>query len=245
MDKGIFVAMTGASAALKAQAGVAHNLANIDTVGFKAELAATKAFPIEGAGLRSRIDTNVERGQFDGAAGPLIDTGEELDIALRPGYWLAVQDSSGREAYTRAGDMHLNANGQLLTASGEPVLDQSGAPIALPPHSSLTLAGDGTVSIVPQGQGPETVANIARLKAVAAGSGELTRGVDGLMRARGALPAASGVVLDSGVLEGSNVSPAQMMVQMIDLSRRFEMQIKMIRSVEEDAQASNSLLRMD
>jgi flagellar basal-body rod protein FlgF len=244
MDKGIFVAMTGASATLTAQASVAHNLANIDTVGFKAELAETTAHPIAGPGWQSRIDTVVERGRFDAATGPMIDTGEVLDVAMRPGYWLAVSDSRGREAYTRSGDMHLNSNGQLLTASGAPVLDQGGSPVAVPPHASISLADDGTLSIVPVGQGPETVANIARLKLVAVNGADLTRGVDGLMRANGDLPAATGVVLDSGMLEGSNVNPAQMMVEMIDLSRRFEMQIRMIRSVEENAQSSNSLLRM-
>jgi flagellar basal-body rod protein FlgF len=244
MDKGLYVAMTGASATLKAQAGVAHNLANIDTIGFKAELAIASAHVVEGPGWRSRFDAELERGKFDDSAGPLIDSGNPLDVAMRPGFWMAVADTEGKEAYTRAGDLKLTANGQLVTGSGAPVLDQSGAPIAVPPYASITLAQDGTVSIVPLGQSGETTATLGRIKMVEAGASNLTRGVDGLMRADGALEAASGGTLDSGVLEASNVGSGQMLVQMIELSRRFEMQIKMIRSVEENAQASNALLRL-
>lgn len=244
MDKGLYVAMTGASATLRAQAGVAHNLANIDTIGFKAELTAASAHAIEGPGWPSRFDVELERGKFDDAAGPMIDSGNPLDVAMHPGFWMAVADDQGKEAYTRAGDLKLTANGQLLTASGAPILDRGGAAIAVPPHTSITFAQDGTISIVPLGQSAETLAIVGRIKIVEAGASNLTRGVDGLMRASTTLEAASAGALDSGVLEASNVGSGQMLVQMIELSRRFEMQIKMIRSVEENAQASNALLRL-
>lgn len=247
MDKALYVAMTGARASLQAQASVSHNLANADTAGFKAVLSNTEAFPIRGPGHPSRIDAlHVDQG-FDNRDGALRVTGNTLDVSLRPDRWLAVQAPDGSKAYTRAGNLSLTPNGQLVTAGGRQLLDEQGNPIALPPHQSLEIGQDGTLSIVPLGEGPQTVAIVGRLRVVDAGQDQLSRGRDGLMRnadPEQPLAQAPGNVLTSGALEESNVDAAGALVQMIQLQRQFEMQVKVIKHGDENAQSANTLLRL-
>lgn len=244
MDRALYIAMTGASATLKAQASVSHNLANADTVGFQATLSGTVAAPVTGAGHASRVAAEYRTLGVSNAGGELLNTGNALDVALQGDRWLAVQDSTGGTAYTRAGDLKLTPNGLLTTASGAPVLGADGAPVAVPPYESLTIGGDGTISIVPLGQPASTVTEAGRLKVVEATTSQLVRGDDGLMRAAPGsepLPAA-GTVLTAGALEGSNVDATSMLVQMIQLSRQFEMQVRVLHSGDENARSSNSLL---
>jgi flagellar basal-body rod protein FlgF len=246
MDRALYIAMTGASATMKAQEAVSHNIANVGTVGFKAELLQQEARKVEGPGFETRFNALVADGGFDASSGPISTTGNDLDIALVEDRWLAVQDPQGNEAYTRAGDLALTPLGQLVTRSGLAVLGENG-PVAVPPHQKLTIGGDGTLSIVPQGQGPETLAQVGRLKVVTATGNDLARGPDGLFRAKDpqAPPApAAGGVLVAGALEGSNVNAAEALVQMISLSRQFEMQVKVLRTADENARAASSLLRM-
>jgi flagellar basal-body rod protein FlgF len=177
--------------------------------------------------------------------GPLLSTGRDTDVALREGLWMAVADGEGNEAYTRAGELSVNQNGLLTTASGRQVLGENG-PIALPPYSKLEIAGDGSISIVPLGQGAETQAIVARIKVVQAPGAELNRGEDGLFRRADGEPAAQvgGAVLMTGVIESSNVNAADNLVKMIELARSFEMQVRSIKTADENARASNSLLRL-
>lgn len=245
MDKGLYVAMSGASASLRAQATVAHNLANANTVGFKAAQATTEAFRIPGEGLPSRVAAVPAHVGFDAGAGAVMTTGGSLDVALHENVWLAVQDRDGGTAYTRAGELRLSANGMLTTVGGHPVLGENG-PITVPPHERLTIGNDGTISIQPQGQGADTLVIFGRMQLVSADApGALRRGEDGLMRAAdGELPRVAGNALTPGALEGSNVDTAGMLVRMIELSRQFEMQVKMLKTGEENARASASLMRL-
>ena len=245
MDKGIYVAMTGASTALRAQASVAQNLANADTIGFKAALVQTQPYAVGGAGLPSRVAATLVPGGFDGDSGALQTTNNPLDVALKPGNWLAVQDSAGQEAYTRAGNLHVTENGQLVGASGRPLLGENG-PISIPPYQTLSIAPDGTISIVPQGQGPQVQANVGRLRVVAADAGALSRGVDGLMRRTdGTTPdAVAGNVLTPGALEASNVNAADALVGMIELSRQFDLQVQVLHHADDNARAATTLLRL-
>jgi len=248
MDKSIYVAMTGAQASLQAQGTVSHNLANVDTAGFKAVLSNTEAFPIKGAGFPSRIDTIMTDKGFDARLGTLRTTGNPLDMALRENRWLAVQAQNGETAYTRSGELVLNPNGQLQTSGGRAVLDEGRNPITIPPHQSLEIGDDGTISIVPLGEGPQTLAIVGRIGVVEAPRERLTRGLDGLMRDSdpdaAPFPQSVGPSLTTGALEGSNVDPANALVQMIQLQRQYEMQVKVIKSGDENVQSANSLLRV-
>lgn len=243
-DRALYVAMTGASASLQAQASVAQNLANADTVGFQATLDGTLAAPVTGAGLASRVAAAHRTLGVSAAPGALQNTGGELDVALHADRWLAVQASDGSTAYTRAGHLQLNPNGMLTTSTGLPVLGADGAPLAIPPYQTLHIAGDGTISIVPQGQPPSTLTEAGRLQVIAAKTTELDRGDDGLMRPRpGVAPLpATGASLTSGTLEDSNVRAADALVSMVELSRKFEMQVQLLQRADENARATSSLV---
>jgi flagellar basal-body rod protein FlgF len=120
-----------------------------------------------------------------------------------------------------------------------------GGPISVPPHTSLMIAADGTISIVPVGQGPETTSQVGRIKMVNPPAESLARGEDGLFRMADGTdaPPDANVRLASGVLESSNVNIADAMVNMIELSRHFDLQVKAMRTAEENAAASAQLLK--
>lgn len=245
MDRALYIAMSGAAQTLRAQAVNHHNLANAATTGFKAELAVAAAVDVQGAGFGSRINTQGFIAGTDGSGGSVQATGGALDIALKPGHWLAVQTADGREAYTKAGDLTLDANGGLRTASGLAVLGEGG-PITLPAASSVSIGSDGTVSVIAAGQTGAQAVNAGRLKIIAADTPQLTRSGNGLFSAKaGFVPTpASGPVLTSGALESSNVNVADAMVTMIELARNFELQSKAMKAADENAQQASSLVRM-
>lgn len=245
MDRALYVGMTGAMQTLQAQTVNSQNLANASTTGFKAQLLQAQAVAVGGGGLDSRVNVRSGEGGWDASGGSLQQTGRDLDVSLRDGAWLAVQASDGSEAYTRRGDLQIDAYGQLVTGSGQPVLSEGGL-MSIPPASSIHIAGDGTVSIVPQGQGPEAQAVIGRLKVVEGSAMQLQRGADGLMRVRSgvALDSAAGNAVSSGTLESSNVNLADTMVNMISLARQFELQTRVMKTTDENAQAAAQVLRM-
>ncbi|EBW6088692.1 flagellar biosynthesis protein FlgF, partial [Salmonella enterica subsp. enterica serovar Enteritidis] len=116
--------------------------------------------------------------------------------------------------------------------------------------SEISIAADGTISALNPGDPPNTVAPVGRLKLVKADAKEIVRGDDGLFRLSPAAQAQRGPTLQadpairvmSGVLEGSNVKPVEAMTDMIANARRFEMQMKVISSVDENSQRANQLL---
>src|SRR5579872_1543510 len=153
MDKLLYVAMSGAKETLRAQAANTHNLANSSTTGFKADLSAFQSRAVTGPGYASRVYATDSTVGWDHKEGSQEQTGNPLDIAVKGPGFIAVQDAKGKEAYTRAGDLHVDPAGQLLTATGLPVLGDNG-PISVPPSNSITVATDGTISVVPLGQQP-------------------------------------------------------------------------------------------
>lgn len=245
MDRFLYVAMSGAKETLQAQTANNHNLANASTSGFKADLSAFQSRAVQGPGYASRVYSTEASVGWDDSTGTMTATGQDLDVAIQGSGWFAVQAADGAEAYTRAGNLHVDANGMLMTATGHPVLGD-GAPITVPPHNSISVGRDGTVSIVPAGQTASTLATVGRIKLVNPPAAELQRGNDGLFRSATGSEAVSNanVSITAGVLESSNVNVADAMVQMIELSRRFELQVKAMRTAEEDAQATAQLLRM-
>ena len=245
MDRALYVGMSGAIATLRAQTANSHNLANAGTVGFRAELEAAQAVNVDGAGFQSRVNSRLKDNGWDSAQGAIMQTGESLDIALKGDNWLAVQAPDGSEAYTRAGDLRLDPNGQLRTANGLAVLGDGG-PISLPLSTSISIGNDGTITAVPQGQSAASQVVIGRLKVVGGTQNQLERGSDGLMRATAGttLNPATGDVLASGALESSNVNLAGAMVNMINLARQFELQSKVMKAAEDNARASNSLVSL-
>ena len=243
MDKLLYVAMSGAKETLRAQAANNHNLANVSTTGFKADLSAFQSRAVSGPGYASRVYAQDNVVGWDSSVGSQQETGNALDVSVNGTGYFAVQDATGNEAYTRAGDLHVDPSGQLLTATGHPVLGDNG-PISVPPYSSITVAKDGSISIVPLGSTAQTNAIIARLKLVNPPANTLQRGADALFHSTSTDPveADAATTVTPGTLESSNVNIASAMVNMIELARQFDMQVKALHSADENAQSATKLL---
>jgi flagellar basal-body rod protein FlgF len=245
MDRSLYVAMTGATQMMRAQSEVAQNLANADTVGFKAQLSSFQPLPVQGPGMPTRVNSVAQGLGVDLRAGGQIDTGRELDVSVQGKGWVAVQTADGSEGYTRSGELRLTSDGLLTDARGNLVLGDGG-PISVPQSSQMTIGNDGTISVVPMGQTPATIAAVGRIKLVNPPADQLQLGSDGLMHLAGGgtADADPAVALKSGTLESSNVNPSQTLVQMIQLSRQYELQIRSIKSADENAQSASRLLQM-
>ncbi len=244
MDRLVYVAMSGAKQILDAQAANNANLANASTVGFRADLTAFQTQEVTGAGLPSRAYATDSSVGWDPSSGSLEATGQPLDVAVKGPGWIAVQASDGTEAYTRAGDLHVDPSGLLMTATGQPVLGDSGA-ITVPPASAIKIGTDGSVSVVPQGQPALSVSVIGRIKLVNPPADQLSRGTDGLFRSTSSnpTPADASVHLVPGTLESSNVNIAETMANMIELARNYEVQVKAMKAAEDNASSSAKLLQ--
>lgn len=245
MDRLLYVAMTGAKQLMQAQALVSHNLANVSTTGFRADLARFEAAPIEGPGWETRVNTVATGLGFDRSAGTLVETGNVLDVAIDGEGWLAIQAPDGSEALARGGSLHVNSVGLLETERGELVLGDNG-PLAVPPYSEIALAPDGTLSIVPQGQGAATLAQVGRLRLVNPPADQLEKRIDGLVRVKGGgeLESDATVKVASGFVETSNVGVADSLVDMIELARQFEVAVRMMQTADENASRASSLARI-
>ena len=239
MDRRIYTAMTGAKATMQVQDSLANNLANVSTTGFRAELQALRAVPVQGSGASTRAFVIETTPGYNAAPGNVSGTGRKLDVAMKGNAWLAVQGLDGTEAYTRAGALDVSADGTLTTVGGLTVLGDGG-PIQVPANSEVNIGSDGTVS-AKGANGRSTT--VGRLKLVTPEE-PLSRGTDGLFRAAdGAdLPADATARVQDGALEGSNVSAIETMVAMIAAARQFEAQMKVMQTAEADEKTAAQLL---
>jgi flagellar basal-body rod protein FlgF len=245
MDRLIYTAMTGAKHAFMQQAGVANNLANASTIGFKAQMHRFEAVPVLSEAMPTRafvVDASIQD-IFD--EGPIIRTDNPLDVAVDGPGWIAVQTADGNEAYTRAGALEINVNGVLQTKSGY-IVAGDGGPVTIPPDNNVSIGPDGTVSVIPTFGTPNVVNVVGRVKLVNPPEADLERGGDGLFRLKegGLAPLDENVRLAAGNLEGSNVNAAESMVNLISLSRQFETQIKLLQTADQNARQADQLLSL-
>jgi len=246
MDRMIYTAMTGAKHILEQQATVSQNLANASTTGFRAQVDAFRAVPVQGADLPTRayvVDATVGS---NFAPGPIEQTGRALDVAVQGDGWLAVQMPDGSEAYTRDGNLKTSENGVLETQGGLPIAGDGG-PISIPPDVKVAIAKDGTISAVPTSGSVAAVTTIGRLKLVNPPTDNLVRGDDGLFRTRDGSPADAdpNVTVASGALEGSNVNVVDAMVDMIGLARQFEMHMSLLKNAESNETKASQILSLN
>lgn len=246
MDKALFIAMTGAKHNMLAQANRANNLANLSTTGFRADFEQSRSMGVYyGDGQPTRAYAMTESPRADFTPGSMIATNNPLDIAIQGEGFIAVQAPDGTEAYTRAGNMTVDATGMLRTANGLPVLGAAG-PINIPENEKVQVGSDGIISVIGQGQGPEAMVQVGQIKLVNPDIQNLEKGDDGLFRQRDgeiALPAVE-VTVRSGMLESSNVNAIEEFTQILSLARQYEMQVKVMKSAEENSAASAQLLQM-
>ncbi|GGY04797.1 flagellar basal body rod protein FlgF [Paludibacterium paludis] len=240
MDALIYTAMSGANRALHAQQVHANNIANVETRGFRADIEMADSQAVKGYGYDSRHMPSLQANAVDGRAGTLTATGRELDVAIKGDGYFAVE-IAGKEAYTRAGSLVVDRDGALLL-NGHPVLGAGGA-ITLPPFAKVEISANGTIAILPAGE--TELQDVDRLKTVTLPAGEATKNEAGLLVRRDGRNADAGDDLEvaSGHLEASNVSAVEEMVATMSLNRSFEMQMKLLRSADDLADAGNRLMR--
>lgn len=245
MDRMLYLAMSAAKETLIAQANNSNNLANVNTPGFLEDLNQFRSMPVYGQGYPTRVYALGERPSSNFDKGSIQATGNPLDLAIRGEGYFAVQAADGSEAYTRRADLQVDANGLVTNGQGLPLIGNSG-PIALPPYERLEIATDGTITILPEGATPDALAILDRIKMVNPGNAELIKGDDGLLRLRGGdeADADAATELVTGAIESSNVNASDALVTMIELARKFEMQVKMMKTSEELDNASASLMRL-
>ena len=247
MDKLIYSSLSAMRAAMARQTTTANNLANVNTAGFRGEMSSSTALWLKGDGFESRATNSGEVVSADMSEGTISETGRSLDIAVQgKDTLLAVQSREGDEAYTRRGDLQISESGLLTTGDGMPVLGDGG-PITLPAYDKLTIAADGTISIVPQGGDPTQVQTVDRLKLVSTNGSPIAKGLDGLFRDRngGTLAPDPQATVRQGAIEGSNVNVSATLIDMIEASRDWDMQVKMMSAAQDIDKASTSLMSFD
>jgi flagellar basal-body rod protein FlgF len=243
MDKALYIAMTAAKNNMLGQAIRSNNLANVNTTGFRGDFEQARSMGVYyGEGLPTRAFALTETPQTNFAEGALIQTGRDLDVAIKGNGFIAVQAADGREAYTRAGSLYIDSAGVLRTGNNLPVMGSSG-PMAIPEFQKLEIGLDGIVSIVGKGESPDALSQVDQIKLVNPDEKLLKKGSDGLLYAEEDIGIDVDVTLVSGFLEGSNVNPVNELTHILTLARQYEMSIKLMKTTEENSQASARLLQ--
>jgi flagellar basal-body rod protein FlgF len=243
IDRFAFTAMTGAKHAMGQLATTTHNMANLQTPGFREMLSMFRAVPVEGASADSRSFVVDSTPGADWTPGTVSPTGNPLDLAIQDQGLFVVLRSDGQEAYTRAGKFHLDAQGFLVNSAGLPVLDDEGSEIQIPQGSKdIQFSSNGTIRVTLPGQMFETT--VGRLKLVNPLPHTLERLPDGLFGTTEELYASADVQVLQGSLEGSNVNAAQAMVQMIAQNRLFDLNIRLVQAAEQNSKTAGTLMSL-
>jgi flagellar basal-body rod protein FlgF len=204
---------------------VANNVANVNTNGFKADKSLFQEFLTSGAhednfkaGDR-RISFVQDRSTYhDFASGPLEQTKNPLDVAIDGGAFLVVQTPAG-ERYTRDGSLQINAQGQLVTAGGNPVLGTGGPIVFQPGDKEISIAADGGVSVLEGANKVDSLRGKLRLVSFANAQSLVKEGSN-LFSGGGAVPDAKAQVRQ-GYVEKSNVNSVAEMSRMIEVTRTY------------------------
>ena len=245
MDKLIYTAASGLKSHMSAQAAIANNMANASTIGFRAERINFDSLMLQGPGFDSRLPSSEEVHDFDRNPGTIMSTGRNLDVAMTGDQFMAVQAGDGSEAYTRRGDLQVSASGVLETGDGFPVMG-SGGPITVPPASSISIANDGTISIVAAGDATQTPQVLDRIKLASPAGSQTVKGLDNLIHVKGGgtLPQDMDAKCQSGALEQSNVNMTQALVDMIENQRSYEVQANLMKETKNLDESAASVMRM-
>ena len=245
MDRMIWTAVSGMNASMARERMIASNMANAQTPGFRAEVMAATPTTLEGPSLEVRALTGAA---VYGAAmdpGALVETGRALDVALTGDGLLSVQAADGTEAYTRRGDLSLSPAGVLTNGDGALVIGENG-PISVPPGSNVSIGPDGAVLVRSASDPNAPPQQVERLKLAGWHGSRIAKGLDGLFRVQGdgVLPQDAEARLVSGALEQSNVQTSQVLVQMVEAQRLFDMRTKLVATAKELDEQGASLMRL-
>ena len=245
MDRLIYTSLTAMRGSMSRQTAIANNLANAQTPGFRADIANAQSLWLDGSGLDARAMASEEVLGADMRAGTVTQTGRDLDIAMQGDALLVVQATNGEEAYTRRGDLQISPSGLLTTGDGHPVQGGQG-PVTIPPADAISIDQEGRVWVVPQGGDPENPQEVDRLRLATPTGSEIAKGLDGLFRVKGGgiLPDDPEARLLTRSIEGSNVTATSALVEMIEASRSWDTQLKMISDVRDMDSATANLMQL-
>ncbi len=240
MDSFLYTATSGASRVLKAQQVHSNNLSNADTAGFRADMERLKSVPLQGSGFdgRTMVVTNSAATRFD--SGDITKTGRPLDVAILGDGFIAVETPDGQEAYTRAGNIAVDVNG-ALSINGFALVGENG-PMVLPEYQKVEVSERGRISITPPGGGAEV--EVGAIKLVRPEINQLQKESDSLLHPVNGAPleADETVQVAPEHIEGSNVSAIDELLNVMSLTRNFEMQVRMMKAAESLAQAGNKMM---
>lgn len=263
MFRALYTAASGMSAQQLNLDNVANNLSNSSTAGFRRRriqfqdlmyqnivapgAAATQQTTLP-AGLQVGLGTRSAASEMIQTQGEFNTTGNPYDLTIKGQGFFQVRLPSGELAYTRAGSFHLDAQGNVVTAEGDPLEPA----ITVPPDAlTVTVGSDGTVSVTQPGQNQaQQVGNIQL--AMFPNPGGLNSVGKNLFLATGAsgdpilgTPGGSEGLgsLEQGVLENSNVNVVEEFIQMILAQRSYEANSRVVRAADDMYQQLNSLAR--
>lgn len=245
MDKALYIAMTGAKHNMLAQTAHSNNLANANTSGFRADFAQARSMGVYyGEGHPTRAYSLTERPATDFRPGTVMETGRELDVAIQGEGFIAVESDTGEVALTRAGNLYVDTAGILRTGANQPVLG-SGGPISIPPAEKIDIGKDGTISVVLAG-GDRAPQVLDQIRLVNPAAEDLVKREDGLIYVKGGeeAPIDLNVTLLAGFSESSNVNTVHEFTEILSKSRQYEMQVKLMKTVERNSETSARLLQM-
>lgn len=252
MIRSLWISKTGLDAQQTQMDVIANNLANVSTSGFKRSRAVFEDLlyqNIRQPGAQSSQQTQLPSGLQLGTGvrpvateriftqGNLQQTGNDKDVAIQGAGFFQVLLPDGTTAYTRDGSFQVDSQGQLVTASGFPVQPA----ITIPPGSqALTIARDGTVSVVPVGSATATQVGSIQLSTFINPAGLMAKG-ENLYVETGAsgnastnAPGANGAgILSQGYVETSNVNVVEELVNMIQTQRAYEINSKAITTSDQ------------
>ena len=230
-----------------------NELANITSIGFKRSFeAATRTIKVEGPGFDSRLMPVLEqKDQINLEPGVRMATARKLDVAMDGATVMGVRAKNGEIAFTRRGDLQINPEGVLETGQGNAVMGEDGGPINIPTGFDIDIARDGELFARDPNAPDQPPVRVGRILLRDASETVLGRREDGLFRAYGTGVRVNGdfqsgpqvASLTSGALEGSNVSPIEAMVRMLDQTRAFETQIRIVKETRGLDESGSSMMR--
>jgi flagellar basal-body rod protein FlgF len=252
MDKLAYTALSAMQGQGIVRAAITNELSNVSTVGFKKSFqTASVAVKIDGPGHESRFQPGLQISDLINLTpGTPISTGRALDVSMNGSTVLGVQTPAGDIAYTRRGDLRVSTTGVLENAEGELIMGEGG-PISVPVGNLITISPDGTVFAQTPTDPEDAAVAIGQLMLRDASQTPLVRREDGLFEAHTAAlkgkdfpTGPEPVSVMPGMLEGSNVNPVGTMIKMLDFSRQFEMQLKLVKETQSIDEAGSTMMRL-
>ena len=225
--------------------------ANVSTPGFKRSYdVAMRAIKIEGAGLETRLQPQaVSSDIVKMRPGTVMVTGRDLDISLNDQTVMGVTTADGKLAFTRRGDLRVTATGLLQNGSGYAIRGEGGGTITVPAGSKVYVNPDGSIFAVSEAAMADPGVQVGRIMMRDASQVQLERREDGLFQVMGNEGAditngTNRPSLTAKALEGSNVNAMEIMIKLMDQSRSFEQQVRIIKESKTGDEAGASMLKM-